>query len=161
MNERFDKFIEIVLQHEGGYVNDPDDYGLETNMGITKRRYPDLDIKNLTINQAKQIYFDDFFRPLNLHYIKDDLLALHVFDMAVNAGIQNAVKLLQELLSGIEPDGAIGPLTSQALYYAESSVNMVEAYVAKRYQYYYNVSLRRNNAKFLRGWINRVKKTKL
>lgn len=161
MDERFEKFIAIILEHEGGIVDDPDDLGGLTNMGITKRRYPDLDIKNLTVGQAKQLYFDDFYRPLNLHYVRNDLLALHIFDMAVNAGKKTAVKLLQELLSGIEPDGKIGPLTSQAIYYAEQSVDLVDAYIAKRYQRYYTVSTYRNNKKFLKGWINRVKKTKL
>jgi len=161
MEERFDKFILVVLQHEGGYVNDPDDLGGETNMGITKRRYPDLDIKNLTVGQAKQLYYDDFYLPLKLHYIKNDLLALHLLDMAVNAGKKTAVKLLQELLSGVEPDGKIGPVTAQAIYYAEQSVDLVDAYIAKRYQRYYVVSTYRNNKKFLKGWINRVKKTKL
>jgi lysozyme family protein len=161
MGERFEKFIEVVLAHEGGYVNDPDDFGGETNMGITKRRYPNLDIKNLTISQAKQIYYEDFYLPLNLHYIKNDLLALHVFDMAVNAGKKNAVTLLQELLFGCDNDGAIGPVTGQAVYYADSTTDLVEAYRAKRIEYYYKVSKRRNNKKFLAGWINRVYKTVL
>jgi len=159
--ERFDKFIPVILQHEGGYVNDPDDFGGETNMGITKRRYPELNIKTLTVNQAKQIYYDDFYRPLNLHYIKNDLLALHLFDMAVNAGKKNAVKLLQELLFGCGNDGVIGPVTSQAVYYADSTTDLVSAYKAKRIEYYYKVSKRRNNKKFLAGWVNRVYKTKL
>ena len=44
----FNKIIEKVLEHEGGYVNDPTDLGGETKYGITKRFYPDVDIKNLT-----------------------------------------------------------------------------------------------------------------
>lgn len=161
MNERFDKFIPVILQHEGGWVHDVDDLGGETNMGITKRRYPDLDIKNLTVAQAKQIYYDDFFKPLKLHYIKNDLLALHVFDMAVNAGKKNAVKLLQELLFGCSNDGAIGPVTSQSIAYADITTDLASAYIAKRIEYYYKVSKRRNNKKFLAGWVNRVYKTKL
>jgi lysozyme family protein len=45
----FDKAIEIILKHEGGYVNDPDDPGGETKFGITKRNYPTLNIKSLTV----------------------------------------------------------------------------------------------------------------
>lgn len=161
MNERFNKFIEIILKHEGGYVNDPDDLGGETKFGITKRRYPNENIKHLTVMRAKEIYFNDFFMPLNLHYIENDLLALHVFDMAVNAGKFAAVNMLQELLLNIKKDGVIGPITYQALYYADRSVDIVNAYIAKRYQYYYTVSTYRNNQKFLRGWINRVKNTQL
>ena len=159
--ERFEEFISVILEHEGGYIWDKDDLGGETNMGITRRRYPDLDIKNLTVAQAKQIYYDDFYKPLKLYYIKNDLLALHIFDMAVNAGKKNAITLLQELLFGCGNDGVIGPVTSQAVYYADSTTDLVAAYRAKRIEYYYKVSKRRNNKKFLAGWINRVYKTKL
>ena len=44
----FNDIIEVVLHHEGGYVNDPKDPGGETNFGIAKRSHPDVDIKNLT-----------------------------------------------------------------------------------------------------------------
>jgi len=51
---KFDEIIEVVLEHEGGYVNDPDDPGGETNFGIAKRSHPDVDIKNLTKEGAKK-----------------------------------------------------------------------------------------------------------
>ena len=51
----FNEIIEVVLQHEGGYVDDPNDLGGETKYGITKRFYPSVDIKNLTEEQAKHI----------------------------------------------------------------------------------------------------------
>jgi lysozyme family protein len=159
--ERFDKFIQVILDHEGGLVDDVDDLGGLTNMGITRRRYPDIDIKNLTVAQAKQIYYDDFYKPLNLYYIKNDLLALHLFDMAVNAGKKNAILLLQGLLHGCDNDGVIGPISAQSIAYADITTNLVEAYKAKRIEYYYKVSLRRNNKKFLKGWVNRVYKTEL
>ena len=54
MKTTFEEIIEIVLEHEGGYVNDPDDAGGETKYGIAKRWYPDVDIKNLTKEQAKK-----------------------------------------------------------------------------------------------------------
>lgn len=161
MNERFDRFIPVILDHEGGYVNDPDDAGGETNMGIAKKFFPDVDIKNLTVAQAKQIYFDSYFKPLNLFYVKNDLLALHIFDMAVNAGKTTAVKLLQELLHGCEVDGSIGPITAQSIAYADVTTDLVQAYKAKRIEYYYRISRKRNNGKFLKGWINRVYKTNL
>ena len=52
---KFDDIIEVVLEHEGGYVNDPKDPGGETNFGIAKRSHPDVDIKNLTKEDAKEI----------------------------------------------------------------------------------------------------------
>jgi lysozyme family protein len=161
MDDRFLRFIDVIFAHEGGYVNDPDDSGGETRYGITKRRYPELDIKHLTKEKARDIYYADFYVALNLHYIKDDLLALHLFDMAVNAGRSNAVKMLQELLKGVMVDGRIGPITGKAVSDASKLVNMVDAYIAKRVEYYYKVSLRGNNQKFLKGWINRIYNTTL
>ena len=55
----FDHCIELVLGHEGGYVDDPNDAGGETNWGISKRAYKDVDIKNLTKEEAKAIYKKD------------------------------------------------------------------------------------------------------
>ena len=56
----FDEIIGITLHHEGGYVHDPKDLGGETNYGIAKRFYPDVDIKNLTEDEAKEIYKTDY-----------------------------------------------------------------------------------------------------
>lgn len=159
--DRFKAFMPIILKHEGGYVNDPDDLGGETKYGITKRRYPDLDIKALTPQEATDIYYRDFFKPLNLDLIENDLLALHIFDMAINAGKKRAVKLLQSCLNGIAKDGVIGPWTAKLVHSASLNVDMVEIYKAKRYEYYYKISLLRRNSKFLKGWIRRVENTYL
>jgi lysozyme family protein len=161
MNNRFDIFIPIILKHEGGYVWDKDDWGGETNFGITKRRYPDLDIKNLTVGEARDLYYKDFYVRMNLYYLRSDLLALHVLDMGVNAGRKTAVKLLQGLLRGCDNDGVIGPITGQAVEYANITTDLVEVYKAKRIERYYEVSLRRRNSKYLKGWVNRVYSTKL
>jgi hypothetical protein len=73
MKTTFEEIIEIVLEHEGGYVNDPDDAGGETKYGIAKRWYPDVDIKNLTKEQAKKIYHTDYWRigPATLKAIQN------------------------------------------------------------------------------------------
>ena len=44
MLKTFDEIIEQVLEHEGGYVDDPTDSGGETKYGISKKAYPDEDI---------------------------------------------------------------------------------------------------------------------
>jgi lysozyme family protein len=53
--------VERVLADEGGYVCNPSDPGGETNFGITKRSYPDLDIKGLTREDAIAIYWRDWW----------------------------------------------------------------------------------------------------
>ncbi len=57
----FNDIIEVVLHHEGGYVNDPKDPGGETNFGVAKRSHPDVDIKNLTKDGAKEIYKEHYW----------------------------------------------------------------------------------------------------
>ena len=52
MKTTFDEIIEIVLEHEGGYVNDPHDRGGETKYGISKRAHNDVNIKTLTVENA-------------------------------------------------------------------------------------------------------------
>jgi lysozyme family protein len=152
----FDKAIKVILRHEGGYVNDPDDPGGETKFGISKRAFPDVDIKNLTEDQAKKIYFDRYWEPLNLHLLQNEELKLNVFDHGVNAGRGRAVRMLQEILE-CKKDGVLGPVTARA---ANSDTEIVDKYKQSRIKYYRGVATSRPQLKkFLRGWLNRVEST--
>src|SRR5574343_1427713 len=95
MDERFLKAVARVLEHEGGYVNDPADAGGETKYGISKRSYPHLNIMALTREQAKKIYYRDWWRRYGYDMIADAGLAAKTFDLSVNMGAKQAHKLLQ------------------------------------------------------------------
>ena len=114
----FKEIIEKVLEHEGGYVNDPKDLGGETKYGITKRFYPDIDIKNLTIEQATEIYKKDYWDRNKVESLPQNLWHIY-FDMCVNMGKRTAVKVLQRAAvnrgRNIEVDGGLGPATVDAL----------------------------------------------
>lgn len=88
----FDTAFAVVVGIEAGYVNDPDDPGGETQFGISKRAYPHVDIKNLTLEQAKQLYRDDYWHLCNCDALPADM-ALAVFDCAVNQGVSTALHL--------------------------------------------------------------------
>ena len=88
----FDEIIEVVLHHEGGYVNDPKDPGGETNFGIAKRSHPDVDIKNLTKEGAKEIYKEHYWDRNKVESLSEDLRHIY-FDMCVNQGRGRAVKI--------------------------------------------------------------------
>lgn len=108
----FDHAFEKVIGHEGGYVFDQRDPGGETKYGISKRAYPNEDIKNLTLARAKQIYKRDYWDRCRC----DDLpfeVRFDVFDAAVNSGVSQASKWLQRAV-GAKPDGVIGNLTIKA-----------------------------------------------
>lgn len=76
---------------EGGYVNDPDDPGGETNFGISKRSFPDVDIKNLTKDEAKEIYREHFWNPI-AGDARPYPEALVVMDFAVHSGPVTALE---------------------------------------------------------------------
>ena len=112
MKSNFDRCMNEVFAHEGGYVNDPHDTGGETNMGISKRAYPHEDIKGMTRARAAEIYRRDYWDAVR----GDDLpfgLDLVAFDAAVNSGVSRGAKWLQQAI-GVTPDGKIGPATLAA-----------------------------------------------
>jgi lysozyme family protein len=156
MSERFRKAVKIIFLHEGGYVYDPDDLGGETNMGISKRSYPHIDIKKLTNETASEIYYKDFYSKLKLDKVKDDNLALHIFDMSVNAGRSAAVKIAQRILE-VNDDGILGSITLKAI----NSNNISDRYILARKEYYIALVVRNHKlSKYLKGWTNRVNNTR-
>jgi lysozyme family protein len=104
--------IERILSHEGGYVNNASDPGLETQWGISKRSYPTLDIKALTRPQAIEIYRRDFWNAMNADNMFDSV-AFQTLDFAVNSGISTATRCLQRAL-GVADDGHFGPISIAA-----------------------------------------------
>ena len=118
MKTTFDEIIDVVLEHEGGYVNDPTDTGGETKYGISKRAYPDEDIKELTIERAKELYKKDYWDRFKVESFPDRIR--HIFvDMCINMGGGRATKILQEACNSknsykIDVDGGIGKDTIKA-----------------------------------------------
>lgn len=90
--------IKFVLDQEGGYVFHKDDPGGETNFGISKKSYPNLDIKNLTVKQAIEIYKKDYWDKVGCNYLEYPL-DIVVFDTAVNMGTGRALSILEKVTS--------------------------------------------------------------
>lgn len=161
MDTVFEKIIPWVLQHEGGYVNHPNDPGGETKYGITKRTYPELDIKNLTLDQAKQIYYEDWWKRQQYDKIEDPRVAAKVFDTAINTGPSPAHVMLQRSLHAcgkryVTIDGVLGPQTFGATNSTRSDWLLL-AFQAEQAAYYrLLVSLNSSFKDFLRGWKNRA-----
>ena len=111
----FQVAVKKLLVLEGGYVNNPDDRGRETKFGITKRTYPHLDIANLKVEEAIEIYKRDF-------WIFDNVLSQEIadklFDIVTNVSIRAGVALLQRSLryvgQRVKVDGQFGPKTLAA-----------------------------------------------
>ena len=180
----FNTAIAKTLRFEGGFQNNPADSGnwvgkrlVGTKYGIAAKFYPDLDIKNLRLKDAVEIYRRDFWAGNRI-----DLLPVHlrytVFDMGVNAGISRATRGLQALsrhpspttkqieycvdimlniikvdgIRGLAIDGVIGPNTAAA-----ARGVTLEEYTRLRLAYYERVSNYASNKTFLRGWLRRAR----
>lgn len=89
----FNEALKFVLKWEGGYSNDPNDPGGETKYGICKRSYPKLDISKLTLEQAKKIYYENYWLKSGCDKLAEPLNIV-VFDTAVNMGRSRAKKFL-------------------------------------------------------------------
>lgn len=146
--------IKFIIEHEGGYVNNPKDPGGETKYGIAKKFYPNEDIKNLTVDRAVEIYKKDYWDKCRC----DEMpmaIALYVFDTAVNQGCGFAIKMLQTAL-GINADGIIGKQTLDKIKQVSLS-KLIDDMSVIRVDRYKKTA---NFDTFGKGWLIREEKTR-
>jgi len=157
---RYKRALDNLIKEEGGYVNDPSDPGGETKYGISKRSYPKVDIKNLTIDQASKIYKNDFYDVMRCDEYQSDHIAQEVLEQSVNMGIKTAVSFLQVVAKGcgshIEVDGKMGKATMDAVKAIDAEVLLI-AIKALAIAHYLELARERPPMrKYLKGWIKRV-----
>lgn len=156
--------LAFVFGHEGGLSLDRNDRGnwtsgvvgqgelKGTKFGIAAHVYPQLDIRNLTLAQATEIYRRDYAAK-----IRFDLLAAGVdvmmLDTAINSGPGRAVKLAQKV-TGVRQSGALGPETLAAIAAVRDVVAFIRAYCAARLSFLR--SLTELWALYRNGWTRRV-----
>ncbi|HEU4600511.1 MAG TPA: glycosyl hydrolase 108 family protein [Steroidobacteraceae bacterium] len=149
----FDEAFRVVIGHEGGLVDDPRDAGGLTKYGISQRQYPGEDIRNLTLERAKELYRRDYWARVR----GDELpfpAALALFDYAVNSGVETAIRGAQKALN-LKVDGILGPITFAAIDNAEPE-DFVSALQAERLLYLARLT---SWDTFGRGWARRIVKT--
>ena len=113
MKYAFSDALAFTLTWEGGLANHPDDPGGVTKYGISQRAYPELDIRNLTSDEAARIYRRDYWDQIR----GDELpgaVGFVLFDYAVHSGVERAQRALQ-LAAGVKDDGVLGPATMAAV----------------------------------------------
>lgn len=161
----FEWALEIILQHEGGYVDHPDDPGGATNMGITKSVYENHIGRSVTKDDMKELTFDDV-KPIYKEKYWDRMhcgdmplgVALCVFDFGVNAGTGRGAKFLQEIV-GSTPDGAVGPITIKTMnewISKNSEKGIIKTYHTRRENYYRSL---KHFDTFGNGWLRRNNET--
>ena len=91
-----------------------------------------------------------------MQQLDDPDVILEIFDMGVNAGKRNAIRIAQRLV-GVKADGIIGFITAGAIYKCNDFVFL---YKLARKDYYTNLVIRKPDLEiFLQGWLNRVDST--
>lgn len=149
----FDRAFVDLLDHEGGYTNNPADPGGETNWGITvavarANGYVGT-MRDMDQSVAKAIYAKQYWLPEfdTLPYP----VAFQVFDAAVNSGVGQAVRWLQRA-AGVADDGHLGPVTMAAVASVDP-VRLVMLFNAERLLFMTNLS---TWGTFGKGWARRV-----
>lgn len=158
----FNKAFQLTVGHEGGYTTNRTDRGnwtsgqvgvgelRGTKYGISAMAYPKEDIKNLTLDRAKQLYKRDYWDKSKCDSLPNGV-RFHVFDCAVNSGVKRAIQTLQQA-AGVKDDGLIGPQTLGAVNAIDERDLLLKFY-ASRVSFYTGIS---TFGTFGKGWMNRV-----
>jgi lysozyme family protein len=165
MKDNFPKALELLLKHEGGFVNHSQDPGGMTNFGVTAAVWAlwvghpvnEKQMRALTTADVAPLYKRKYWDACNA----DELISgidYAVFDFAVNSGVGRATKNLQTCV-GLLPDGGLGPVTVATvnLYKGDKARTLVEEYCDSRLQF---LKTLKTWPIFGKGWENRVTKVK-
>lgn len=158
--------VQLVLQIEGGFVDDGVDHGGATNFGITEAtaRRHGFNVRSLTRNQAISIYYQDYWLKNNLHKIKSKMVATELFDSGVNCGTPTAAQFLQEAyntlftpsVSPLLVDGSIGDVSVAAVnaQLPRYEVALFKACNGEQYTYYKQIKKvdPAYGSRYIRGW---------
>lgn len=162
---KFDDAFSLVIGHEGRYSGDPADPGnwtggkvgegtlKGTKFGISAAAYPLLDIANLTLEDARELYRRDYWNRLQLDNMPAAMTYL-LFDFAVNSGAPLAAESLQGAV-GVLRDGKVGEKTVAA---ATSAWNIrprdvLRLLFVERAMIF---ALNPNDRRYGRGWFARL-----
>lgn len=162
------KSFPYLALNEGGFVDDPDDTGGMTCFGITHadlarwrgKSVTEADMRALTLDEAKRIYFYWWWVPLCLDRVENQNVATCIFDIAVSRGIAASVKYLQNALKGrgssVKVDGIIGPQTLFSINHDAANAIIWEMSTLVRDDYVLIANSRPRYQKFLKGWTARA-----
>ncbi|PKG73160.1 peptidoglycan-binding protein [Shewanella sp. GutCb] len=160
LNKHFGQIYPVafnwIITAEGGHSNHAADRGGETLYGLSRRAYPYLDFNTLTLDKVQRIYHRDYWRVCRCDELPN-VLAIAVFDAAVNHGPRMAVEMLQRAIKA-KPDGIIGPNTLAAID-CHNHNDLLTLYLARRGRKYARIVINDpSQTAFLLGWMHRVTK---
>jgi len=161
MKKNFDKCLSMLLHHEGGFVNHPKDPGGMTNLGVTKAVYDKWIGRESTEQEMRDLNFMDVAPIYKKNYwdkVRGDDLPSGAdwcaFDGGLDSEFARQAKAIQRA-AGATPDGAIGPMTIQAVMNHEPKM-IIESVYTQRQSFYESL---KTFETFGRGWTRRNKET--
>lgn len=143
MKQSFERALALVLEHEGGYSNHPDDPGGATMKGVIQRVYDAYrkrkGLRPRTVKKLEPDELRDIYRSLYWNKVDGDDLPVGldycVFDGGVNSGPHQSALWLQRALNdngaALVVDGNIGPATLFAASKAPRDA-VIDAFCAHR-----------------------------
>jgi len=164
MQSNFDRCLELLLKHEGNFINHPSDPGGMTNLGVTIRVWEEWvghpvsekEMRNLTPLKVSALYKRKYWDACRA----DELISgldYCAFDFSVNSGVGRSIKVLQSCV-GANVDGGFGPNTMALVKKAEeNSVALIEEYCNKRLDFLQSLKA---FPVFGKGWTRRVEEVK-
>lgn len=150
----FETAFDLLITHEGGFSNHPDDPGGATMYGVTEtvaraNGYQGA-MRDMPLSFAKKIYKAMYWDTCRCDSMPD-AIRYPLFDAAVNSGPGQAIKWLQSAV-GVKVDGAIGPVTQQAVNMAAPQV-LRQQMIGKRLRFMTEL---KNWPSFSKGWARRI-----
>lgn len=135
-------------------MDHPADPGGLTKYGISQRAYPHIDIRNLTLEGATEIYYKDYVLAPKFHLLPKALQD-SLIDFGVNAGPETATKALQRAVKAT-PDGKLGPETLGKLARRPLEGVLLEFTVERLHHYLLAILANPSLKTFARGWLRRT-----
>ncbi len=156
---RFQHALNFTHPHESGTNTDPVDRGGITKYGISEKQYPNVDIFNLTLEDANAIYIRDYWLFNSCDKVKPNLDVV-LFDTSVNCGQSSAAQWLQWSLKILKEDvivdGIIGSITLEKVAGQDTKL-LIDGIIAHRLERYnYLIKRYPQQIKYIRGWIKRA-----
>lgn len=156
--------ILLILSHEGGYVDRPNDRGGPTNFGITidtlsswrSQKCTATDVKNLSVQEASDIYKAKYIVAPGFGYIADIKLRTALADFGVLFGPVTATLSLQQIL-GVKVDGDLGSKSLAAANGRTDIQHVINQLSGDRIVRHAKfVGRHPEEVEFLLGWVNRA-----
>ncbi len=149
----FEKAMITVFRTEGDCINDPDDTGGYTCYGISQNNNPEIDVRNITRNDAEDIAYQKYYKNYNINQLPDNSRG-NVFMLGWGAGTSTGIRRFCKFL-GIPEKNKIDPEIVSATENYRGDIH--NDFLDDQQQFYIEISKRGNNKKYLKGWMNRIR----